>query len=211
MADEEAEIYKLWRIRKTVLNLCHDRGYLIAQEELDQTVEQFKQEFVVKRGLDRPSRSDLTVHCAHNDNSDDMMYVFFPDEAKIGIRHIQGYVSKMESEKVQRAIVIVRQGLTPSARQAIKEVGPTYMMEEFLESEMLINITEHELVPQHTLLTVEEKQELFSRYKLKEAQLMKMLAGDPVARYYGFKRGQVIKIVRKSDTAGRYVTHRLVV
>lgn len=211
MADEEAEIYKLWRIRKTVLNLCHDRGYLIAQEELDQTIEEFRDEFVVKRGLDRPARSDLTVQCTHNDNPTDMMYVFFPDEAKIGIKHIQGYVAKMEADKVQRAIVIVRQGLTPSARQAMKEVGPTYIMEEFLESEMLINITEHELVPQHTLLTTEEKEELFSRYRLKEAQLMKMLAIDPVARYYGFKRGQVIKIVRKSDTAGRYVTHRLVV
>lgn len=211
MADEEAEIYKLWRIRKTVLNLCHDRGYLIAQEELDQTIDEFKDEFVVKRGLDRPARSDLTVQCAHNDDSTDMMYVFFPDDAKIGIKQIQGYVAKMEADKVRRAIVIVRQGLTPSARQAMKEVSPTYIMEEFLESEMLINITEHELVPQHTLLTTEEKEELFSRYRLKEAQLMKMLAVDPVARYYGFKRGQVIKIVRKSDTAGRYVTHRLVV
>lgn len=209
--DDEAEIYKLWRIRKTVLNLCHDRGYLIAQEELDQTLDEFKDEFLGKLGLGKPTRADLTVLCAHNDDPTDQMFVFFPDEPKIGIKQIQSYVAKMEAEKVRRAIVIVRQGLTPSARQAMKEVGPTFIMEEFLESEMLINITEHELVPQHILLTTEEKEELFSRYKLKENQLMKMLASDPVARYYGYKRGQVIKIIRKSDTAGRYVTHRLVV
>ena len=43
--DDEAETYKLWRIRKTVMALCHDRGYLVTQDELDQTLDQFKQQF----------------------------------------------------------------------------------------------------------------------------------------------------------------------
>jgi hypothetical protein len=28
--DDEAETYKLWRTRKTVMALCHDRGYLVS-------------------------------------------------------------------------------------------------------------------------------------------------------------------------------------
>lgn len=208
MGDEDnAEMYKMWRIRHTVLQLCHDRGYLITQDELDETFEQFKEEYKFKK----PERSDLTVLCNHHNNADDRMFVFFPDEPKIGVKTVQTFLLKMEEEKVNKAIVIVRMGLTPSAKQAMKNVAPDYIMEDFLESEMLINITEHELVPRHILLTSEEKEELFSRYKLKENQLMKMLSSDPVARYYGYKRGQVIKIIRNSETAGRYVTHRLVV
>lgn len=205
--DDNAELYKMWRIRHTVLQLCHDRGYLITQDELEETFEQFKNQY----DQQKPDKSELTVLCAHHNNINDKMFVFFPDEPKIGVKTVQAYVLKMEEEQVNRAIIIVKMGLTPSAKQAMRNVGPEYTMEDFLESEMLINITEHELVPQHVLLTTEEKEELFSRYRLKESQLMKMLSTDPVARYYGYKRGQVIKIIRKSDTAGRYVTHRLVV
>lgn len=208
MSGDNVEVYKMWRIRHTIFQLCHDRGYLVTQEELNETFEAFKIKFDDGLVSDRGS---MTIQVAHSDNTDDQLYVFFPDEPKIGVKTIQDYVHLMQTNNVQRAIVVVRLGLTPSAKQAMKNVGPELIMEDFTESEMLINITEHELVPQHVLLTEDEKQDLFSRYKLQESQLMKMLTTDPIARYYGFKRGQVIKIVRRSETAGRYVTHRLVV
>ena len=103
------------------------------------------------------------------------------------------------------------QGMTPSAKQSLVDMAPKYILEHFLESELLINLTDHELVPEHVVMTPDEKRELLMKYKLKENQLMRIQAGDPVARYYGLKRGQVIKIIRPSETAGRYISYRLVV
>ena len=67
--DDETETYRLWRIRKTVMQMCHDRGYLVTQDELDQTQEQFKDQFGDRPVSERrPSRVDLSILVAHNDD-----------------------------------------------------------------------------------------------------------------------------------------------
>lgn len=91
----------------------------------------------------------------------------------------------MQEENIHRAIIVVQQGMTPSAKQvkrlnwihvsevfhvfyfpswqSLVDMAPKYILEQFLESELLINITEHELVPEHVVMTPEEKQELLQR------------------------------------------------
>uniref|UniRef100_A0A2K6VIJ6 DNA-directed RNA polymerases I, II, and III subunit RPABC1 n=1 Tax=Onchocerca volvulus TaxID=6282 RepID=A0A2K6VIJ6_ONCVO len=211
MAEDEIETYKLWRVRKTIMQMCHDRGYLVTQEELDQTLENFKDTFGDKPSERHPSRNELTVLVAHNDDPTDQMFVFFPEDSKIGIKTIKAICQQMQEQAITRAIIVVQTGMTPSAKQAIADMAPKYTLEQFLEAELMVNITEHELVPEHVVMTNEEKNELLNRYKLKDTQLPRIQQSDPVARYFGLRRGQVVKIIRPSETAGRYITYRLVV
>merc|ERR1711964_186083 len=142
----------------------------------------------------------------------DQLFVFFPDEktTKVGIKTLHVYCDKIQAEKIHRAIVVVGSGLTPTAAAAMVDMAPKYIIECFNENELLVNLTEHELVPMHQVLTEDEKAELLKRYKITESLLPRMQLTDPIARYYGVQRGQVFKIIRRSETAGRYVTYRLV-
>lgn len=68
MESDEAVIYKMWKIRKTVMQLCYDRGYLVTQDELEQSLEQFKEQYGDKPNENHPSRADLIVLVAHIDD-----------------------------------------------------------------------------------------------------------------------------------------------
>lgn len=76
---------------------------------------------------------------------------------------------------------------------------------------MGFNVLKHTLVPEHIILSEEEKQKLLEKYNISEKQLPKILSSDPVVKALGAKPGDVLKIIRKSPTAGRSVYYRLVI
>ena len=121
---------------------------------------------------DDPSRDSLTILVEKTDDPSDQLFIFFPNDEKVGVKTLKTYCTRMKDEKVFRGIVIVRESLTPSARQAVKEMTfHGYKMEYFRDAELLVDITEHRLVPEHKVLTTQQKEELLERYRLKPTQL----------------------------------------
>ncbi|CAN6449278.1 unnamed protein product [Victoria cruziana] len=196
----------LWRVRRTILQMLRDRHYVVDDPDLKMNLNEFGDRFGQSI-----NRDDLIIKCQRSNVQNDQIYVFFIGEAKVGVKLIRAYAERMRSENVIRGILVVRQQLTPSSKQWVQDFNTKFHMEVFREEELLVNITEHELVPRHEVLTDEEKKKLLEHYKVKEIQLPRMLLSDPVARYFGMKRGQVAKIIRKSETAGKYITYRCVV
>ena len=54
------------------------------------------------------------------------MFVFFPDEPKVGIKTIKTYCQRMQEENIHRAIIIVQHGMTPSAKQVRSRAAYCY-------------------------------------------------------------------------------------
>lgn len=74
-----------------------------------------------------------------------------------------------------------------------------------------INVLEHELVPKHEVLSTEEVVKLLRNLGIRPEQLPWIRASDPVARELGVKPGDIVRIVRKSPTAGESIAYRFVV
>ena len=121
------------------------------------------------------------------------------------------FFSKMKEAKADTGIIVISGQLSSQAKQKLTDINMELQVECFNISELMVNITEHTYVPKHKLLTPEEKKDLIKRYKIKESQLPKILSTDPMAKYLGLKRGDIVKIIRDSETAGKYVTYRITV
>jgi DNA-directed RNA polymerase subunit H len=74
-----------------------------------------------------------------------------------------------------------------------------------------INILEHELVPKHEVLSPEEARKVLEELGVEPWQLPWMSANDPVVRAIGAKPGDIVRIIRKSPTAGLSIAYRYVV
>lgn len=216
------ECYRLWRVRRTILEMLKDRGYTVLSDDLEMDVDEFYQRFSITPSEPKTAinRSRLMYMASKKNYLEDVIMVYFPEEDKIGLKEIKALYSSMQQSNAKRAILVLRPNMRHStaktiSAQALNAIdaleAKRYIVEHFNEDEFLVNITHHELVPQHVPLNEEDKAQLLLRYKLTDSQLPRMKKSDPIARYFGMKRGQVCKIIRPSETAGRYVTYRLVV
>lgn len=134
------------------------------------------------------------------------IWVEFSTEGAVGIKQLRGFAQWLNDHHHYSGIFITSAPVTTAALKQTANLPIT--IEVFPEQDLLVNITRHELVPKHILLSPEEKKALLERYRLKETQLPRIRVEDPVAKYLGLRRGQVVKIIRKSETAGRYASYR---
>ncbi|KCV72655.1 hypothetical protein, variant [Fonticula alba] len=198
---KEREFTRLWRVRRTVFQMLNDRGYSVTNADLNMTLDAFRKEHP---RVDDFDRSSLNMIVKHQDKADTIV-VFFVD--RLRAETFKNFHEKVIINNTNRAIIVQRDSPTSPVLRQVEAEGDRY--ELFMEVDLVINIIQHKLVPEHKPLNEEEKRQLLSRYGLKQEQLPRIVRNDPVARYFGLRRGQVIKITRASETAGRYVTYRI--
>nr|MDO8099936.1 DNA-directed RNA polymerase subunit H [Candidatus Njordarchaeota archaeon] len=64
------------------------------------------------------------------------------------------------------------------------------------------SLLDHEIIPKHIILSEDEKKLLLEKYNIQPEWLPLVKVSDPVIRAIGGKPGDIVKILRKSETAG---------
>ena len=76
---------------------------------------------------------------------------------------------------------------------------------------MTFKLLDHESVPHHEIIGEDEVAELLAKYGIEKEQLPKLRFDDPIVLEIGAKMGDVVKIMRKSQTADESAYYRLVI
>ena len=197
------------------------QGYELTDEECALPLDAFRAQYADEQGVPQRTKMAFTARPSPamiarytplpgaRDPSPQIgtIHVEFSSNPNIGIKDIKQFAQLLSEKNYATGIFVTAAAPTSSALKIIPSLLPT-IMEIFREEDLLVNISRHELVPKHMLLSAEEKKGLLERYRLKETQLPRIRVDDPMARFLGLRRGQVVKIIRKSETAGRYASYR---
>jgi DNA-directed RNA polymerase subunit H len=128
-------------------------------------------------------------------------------EATVGIAAMNTLYKIMKEKELDRAIVVTEGRYTHAVKLGAKKKNVELLPKSF----PVFNIFEHALVPFHEILTEKERAALLDQYKVKPFQMPQIKSADPAVKAIGAKPGDVLRITRKSPTAGEHLTYRYVV
>jgi len=125
----------------------------------------------------------------------------------VGVAYVEKLKKAIETAGADWGIIVTCSRHTFGAKKRARRYGIELIPRHF----PTFNIFQHELVPKHEILTPEEAKELLKKYRAKPHQFPWIRASDIVAIAIGAKPGDILRIIRESPTAGKYVSYRHVV
>jgi DNA-directed RNA polymerase subunit H (RpoH/RPB5) len=164
-------------VKKTISEMMIDRGHQIIDRRDDY--------FLVKK------------------TDDSEIVVFFSFFEKLNTSILKEYIKEIEKNNIIHMIIIYKDKVTSSVNKIIDNIFHLNI-EIFPFSNLSFNITKHRLYRPHILLKPTEKNIFIKKYG---KQIPKILLCDPIVRYFNFKTGDIVKIIRRNN----FISYRIVV
>jgi DNA-directed RNA polymerases I, II, and III subunit RPABC1 len=211
---------KLFKSRQVILQMLEKRGF---------NVDAYKSYTIFEIDTMRQNTSlkntseiqplDITTEPDSDGNKALVKYIF---TSKIKVSSIASLLIELkENEILKEGDTFV---LITKDRNIGKASGQDTIIESQLESlynehkvfvqmfwidKLITNIMDHEIVPEHIIISNSEKETLIEKYSIVSYnQLPIILKTDPVAKLLGMRRGDVCKIISPSETSGEYISYR---
>lgn len=143
-----------------------------------------------------PLTEPQTVVCVYiATNAHDKIYVFMaPEEKQLGKTYVQE-ILELVSDVKKHIIIATSLGLTSYVAKEVISIE-NCKIELFKYSELQAAIGRHVLVPTYIVIPEQHVLNLLIRLHCeKKEDLPRMLDTDPVARYFNFESGTVLKLI----------------
>ena len=122
-----------------------------------------------------------------------LMCVFLTNSMKFNVESIQEYILMMKKMNLYHSIIVYKENVTPVAKKIIDDTKE-FKIELFQVDELQYNITKHYLVPKHENHLKKGTKECVKFKKTYSDNFPILLRNDPVARFYDYEKGDIIKI-----------------
>lgn len=158
------------------------------------------------------NNEDFTI--AYNPTSHEKTYVYYVADPKVNVKNIKSIKTNVDNYGTSNLvclIVVYKFTITSFAKQFISSDVNDLFVQLFSERELAYNVTKHEYVPKHTVLSPKSKKEVLNKYRTLSKNFPYILSADPICRYFGCLPGTMMKIDRESETCGMYTVYRVVI
>lgn len=130
-----------------------------------------------------------------------------PGETTVGINSINRLGKAMKDAELERGIIVTDGRYTHAVKQGAKKKKIELLPKTF----PAFDIFQHKIVPKQEILSEQEKNELLMKFKVQPYQLPQISSVDPTVKAIGARPGDVLRITRRSPTAGEHIAFRYVV
>jgi DNA-directed RNA polymerase subunit H (RpoH/RPB5) len=176
----------------------------------DTLVEKKTKILIKLRGYKVLKREDvknaISFKVSMNDNKKAIIWAVTTD-GTVGVAYVTQLKKAMDDGEVEKGIIVTIGKYTHTAKTRSKKFGIELIPNIFPS----FNIFDHDFVSKHEILTPEERRKLLQDYKVQPYQLPRIKSSDPAIIAVGANPGDIVRVIRNSQTAGKYVAYRYVV
>ena len=204
---------KLFLSRPIILELIEDRGY-DTQAYSNFTAEEIE---IMFKSVSTKTAELSVLDIQLTNKNKNKIIIKYNLSPRIRVSNIINLTETLLEENLSEGdtlIIIIRDSLSSddALEEYFKQVYNEHKIfcQYFWINALTFNLTQHEMVPTHEIISDDEKALLIKNLQITNLDKLPVIKkNDPVAKYYGMKEGDVCKITRKSETAGNYISYRL--
>jgi len=206
------------RVKRTSVEMMRDRGYNIDDEvwvldvkRNDLSISLVFLKKAAERGISlcssfsslyraMPGQADiplcLAVHFLDRNFDENKQR-----DKMVSTEQFKAILREYSKQSANKCLLIVPTKLSPQARKEASRSNLGIMHHD----ELKFNVARHCMVPKHTAVSKEDAAVFYESRKIDMHQLPLLRESDPVAKYYGYAKGTLVRVERPGWTVYRVV------